>query len=353
MRWRWILGIVAAGLMLFVIGVYVIASSYDYNDLKPHIAQLAKQATGRELTLDGDIDFKLGLTPALVVENVRFQNAAWGSQPDLATVKRLEVQIALLSLLRGNFEVKRLVLIEPMILLETDNAGKSNLAFDTPKEQAKAKTQRPALAVNDVRLENGQFTFKDGRSGQTYTVMLDTLTATAAAGLDSPLNIALQGAYHDQPFKTVGSLGPLTLLMTKGNAWPLHLTTDISGATFTVDGTVQDPFVPRGIELNLTANGKDLKTLQALIGTPFPLQGPFRFSGRAVDAAPKTYEIFDLKATLGADTLNGTIKVNLTGTRPHLTATLSSSRLDLRQILPQHQKPSTKKTKFFLTIRYP
>ncbi|MBW2145897.1 MAG: hypothetical protein JRI22_02630, partial [Deltaproteobacteria bacterium] len=60
--------------------------------------------------------------------------------------------------------VRRLVMIEPDILVETDNSGKSNLRFETakkaepvqPREKSpsKSKTTLPALTFNKVRIEN-------------------------------------------------------------------------------------------------------------------------------------------------------------------------------------------------------
>ncbi len=90
MRWKWILGILAAVGVVLLLVVYIIAASYDYNKLKPLITKTVKEFTGRELTLGGDIDLKIGLHPTLEVNNVTFQNAPWGSQPQMAQIKRFE-----------------------------------------------------------------------------------------------------------------------------------------------------------------------------------------------------------------------------------------------------------------------
>ena len=92
MKWKWVLGIVSASIVLLVVAVYVILLSYNYNSLKPEITRAVKDDTGRELTLGGDISLKIGFTPALVVKNVSFQNASWGSQPELAKIKRFEIK---------------------------------------------------------------------------------------------------------------------------------------------------------------------------------------------------------------------------------------------------------------------
>jgi uncharacterized protein involved in outer membrane biogenesis len=97
----------------------------------------------RAESLPAEIKLKISLRPALVVEGVRFQNAPWGSRPDMAQIKRFEVQVALLPLLSKNIEISRLILMEPDILVETDRAGKSNLEFEK-----KPVAEKPIISGN-------------------------------------------------------------------------------------------------------------------------------------------------------------------------------------------------------------
>ncbi len=146
MRWKWI-GIGIGGLVIvLIIAVYVILTTTNLDGLKPQIAKAAREATGRELTLNGDIRLKVGWTPILAVESVSFQNASWGSRPEMAKIKRFEVEVALIPLISRSIEVKRLILVEPDILIETDSSGKSNLEFETEKkvvpEKPKGRSSR-------------------------------------------------------------------------------------------------------------------------------------------------------------------------------------------------------------------
>ena len=100
MRWKWILGIIIFLIVAVTVTIYAILSSYDFNNLKPQIAQMVKDSTGRELFLGGDIEIKIGLTPTLVIEDVSFQNVSWGSRPEMAKIKRLELKLAVLPLFR-------------------------------------------------------------------------------------------------------------------------------------------------------------------------------------------------------------------------------------------------------------
>jgi len=340
MRWKWIIGIVVGLVIAVVIALYVIISSYDFNSLKPQITRLAKEATGRELKLEGDIKMKISLRPALVVEGVKFQNAPWGSRPDMAQIKRFEVQVALLPLLSKNIELSRLILMEPDILVETDRAGKSNLEFDKkpvaekPKEAPppKGEMKLPALAIKELRIVKGLMTYKDGKTGKTYAVGLESLNA-AIPSLESPIKLQIKGDYNKEPFEVDGSLGPVAAFTKPGTPWPLNVTAKIVNAVLTIDGSIKDVKTQRGMDLKLGLKGKELADFGKLTGKPLPVKGPFDISGRLTDSALKAYKISDLKVNLGESDLSGSMDVNLAGSRPIISAALSSKKMDVRSLM--------------------
>ena len=80
-----ITGVVGA-LVLIIGGLIIYLANLDLNAHKECIRAEAKAATGRDFRLDGDLDLKLSLSPALEIRDVEVSNAAWGSQPEMATV---------------------------------------------------------------------------------------------------------------------------------------------------------------------------------------------------------------------------------------------------------------------------
>ena len=124
-RWPWVAG-AAVGLLVVLpaIGAGIALARFDPDSLKPRIEAAVQQATGRRLTLAGPIGLKLALVPTLTVEGAALANMPGGSRPEMARVRRVEVELALLPLLRQRVEVRRLRLVEPDILLETDAAGR-------------------------------------------------------------------------------------------------------------------------------------------------------------------------------------------------------------------------------------
>lgn len=346
---KWVLGIGGALIVVLIVAIYVILSSYNYNNLKPYIAKAAWDATGRKLTIGGDIELDIGLTPALVLTDIKFENARWGSRPDFVKVKRFEVQVALLPLLRRHIEIKRFILLEPDILVETDKLGKFNLSFEAPEKSVQQRkvekgppegiAKLPAFTFNKLLVEKGNLAYRDGQSGKTYNVMLSRFTASAT-GIDSPVEIALEGNFNKKPFEVTGTLGPLLALVNPGKSWPLGLTAKVANATVAIDGSIKDPLAQRGIDLGFRIQAQDLRELSQIAGKALSLNEPLELAGRATDIGPKTYRISDFKVKLGSNDISGSMEINLAKKPPQLTAMLSSEKLDLRPFLSKSKEKS-------------
>jgi uncharacterized protein involved in outer membrane biogenesis len=144
MRWKWFVGIFTFLIIALMVTVYAVLVTYDYNKLKPRVAQLVKDATGRELHLGGEIKLAIGFSPSLVVTDVALANASWGSQPQMITVQKLQAQARLLPLLYRNVEVKNISLAGVELLLENDPNGKGNWDFIAGDRKGKsAETFKP------------------------------------------------------------------------------------------------------------------------------------------------------------------------------------------------------------------
>ena len=170
MRWKWIVGILTAAILAVFILIFIILSTYDFNKFKPRITSIAGEHTGRELEIAGDIDLAITLHPTLVVSDIAFQNAAWGSCLNMVTVERVEIQVALLPLIRGEVRVENLRLVKPDCIIEVDKTGKNNMEFEVPEKSA-ADTQKEEpedgvaafFGFKDITIKDGMVTFYDHR----------------------------------------------------------------------------------------------------------------------------------------------------------------------------------------------
>lgn len=319
-RWKKVLITAASLIIVLIAALYAFLLFYDFNKLKPMIAKAVKEATGRELAIAGDIEFELGLRPTLVVEDVKFANPPWSTTPDLASVGRLEVQVAVLPLITGKVDFAHLVLIEPVVIVEFNSSGTNNFQFDTLSDSKDdSPIPPPPLGFNDALIENGLFTFKDARSGFAFSVRIDRLAAVIP-GFDVPMQLDFKGAFDDKPLMLKGTLGAIWAWVEAGYALPADLTVTAGGASATIQGALSDAINFKGLALDVRAAGPSLAEITGLAGLAgVPELGAFKLSAKVNDSSGRlAVEKVDVQIgsqELAAITLTGDIKdmLNLQG----------------------------------------
>jgi uncharacterized protein involved in outer membrane biogenesis len=261
MRWKWIAGIGVFLIIALMAAVYVFLATYDYNKLKPRVARMVKDATGRELNLGGEIDLAIGFSPALVVADVTFANAPWGSQPQMIKVEKLQAQVRLLPLLFRDVQLKRIGLAGVDVLLETDPNGKGNWDFITADSSArKAGAFQPKdIEIDNIRVEKLQLIFREGKTRSTKRFTLASLDLTRKEAEDE-LRLDLKADYNGQPVKLSGQTGLIRYLLAR-QRFPLELAGTFSNAKVEIAGAIDDILDLRGIDLKVHASGTNLATL--------------------------------------------------------------------------------------------
>ena len=161
MRWKWIVTIGVMMIVILIATVFVVLNTYDYNKLKPLVARMVEDATGRKLSLGGAVNLEIGLVPALVVTNIALANVPWGSQPQMIEIERLQAQVRLLPLLLKDVEVKHIGLFGVKVLLETDADARGNWGFLPGNSSAGSLgALKPVnIEVDQVIIENLNLTF--------------------------------------------------------------------------------------------------------------------------------------------------------------------------------------------------
>jgi uncharacterized protein involved in outer membrane biogenesis len=350
MRWKKLLIAGTLVVVVLIAAVYVIVLNLDFNRFKPQIAQLVFDATGRELTIAGNIEFEIGIRPTLIVEEVSFQNASWSSTPDLARVKKLEVQIAVLPMIIGKFDFARLVLIEPTVIVEFDRAGTSNFSFDTAsQEQDDSEIAPPPLIFSDIRIEKGHFTYRDAQSDFRFIVRIDHLTGEIP-GFDKSLEVDFEGTFNDIPLTLDGTVGPIWAWVEPGYELPVDIDIASGGATARVKGEMRDPTHFKDLAFTIAADDPSTADIARLVGvTDSPDWGAFKLRARVTDPEANVFSIDNLDIALGENEITGLVKLNMAKQVPFLTAQFSSQKfalgpasLDLHLIGPM-KKPAVKK----------
>ncbi|MGI4811119.1 MAG: AsmA family protein, partial [Janthinobacterium lividum] len=194
----WVFAVAGVG----VAGVVAAALFVDPNDYKDRLIDAVQDATGRTLTLGGELRLTRSLWPTLTASDISLSNLPGGSRPQMVHVERLEGQLSLLSLLRREIDITTLTLIGPNILFEQAN-GAPNWVFTggapspapaTPTEPG----ERFQLRVREAHVRDGMVTWKlPARTKVVGIRVLDFARDTA----DGPIEARSTLVYGDnKPF---------------------------------------------------------------------------------------------------------------------------------------------------------
>lgn len=119
--------IIAATIVLIVGGMFLYVSLIDWNSHKDKIASQFSNVTGKDVVFEGPVSFKVFPSTYLSAENIKIYDNNRSVNPNpLATIKNIQVDLSLFSLFGGGFDIKRMVIDEPEMIVEILPEGKIN-----------------------------------------------------------------------------------------------------------------------------------------------------------------------------------------------------------------------------------
>ena len=331
-------------LVIVVVAGLLIAPNFIPMDVyKTQITRAAENATGRALVINGDL--KLAFFPQFRIElnDVTFANAEGASPADMATMEQLSLGLAVLPLItERRVVIDSFVMKRPTIVMDMDRRGHGNWEFDiATNEDAPAEGDNDAnggfflneVNLGDVRLVDGDVTYRDARSGASYHLQDIDLTVSLPT-LAGPLGLDGQLTYNGERLNLDTTIAtPRDFI--DGNATPVNLALRSGVVQLEFDGTAAMatsgalPFRAGGeVDLNVPS----VRRLSAWQGSEISSPGgfgPMRITGRA-DASGNQVDFSG--ATLSFDDMAGTgnFALNLAGARPRMNGDLALNKLDVR-----------------------
>lgn len=179
---RTLIKVIVIVLVLAVAALAAIPFVVDPNDYKDEIATQVEKATGRQLTIQGDIGLSVFPWIALELGQLSLSNASGFESESFAQVNKAQIRIKLLPLLKKELEMDTVVLDGLVLNLETAKDGSTNWQ-DLAKPDAEAgaeikeaapesaKDAPPALAaisIAGVKLSNANILWSDASKGENY-----------------------------------------------------------------------------------------------------------------------------------------------------------------------------------------
>lgn len=329
----WLATGVVAVVAVAVGAIYVVLQTTDLAAYQGLVASKVEEATGRTLRIGGPVRVALSLHPTVIAEDVQFANAPGGAEPNMVTVARIEVQLALIPLLRRELRLDSLTLVQPRIVLQADIKGRPNWQFAaSPAPGAAAATGGgggvPILPFGALRIEDAVVIFiPAGRAPVTLTIQSAEIRETKLGG---PMRLTAKADLNGESV-VLSADGP-PLLQLAGMApsqsqWTVALS--VAGAKLMATGTLNGAEVAGNIAIevpDLSKLGK-LAGVESVSAKQLSLKTNMTWSG-------KTADLRGMALNVGKSDLAGDIRVVLGSPRPSVTATLSSNRLDMADIAP-------------------
>ncbi len=321
----------------------------DWNRYKPEIIGRLETTLGRTVAIDGPLSLSLLPVPTFSAKGVRVANIDGASSPDMAELASLQARLRLLPLLSGHVEMSALVLVAPVIRLETLADGRPNWRF-TPNTSAIVGTLSPtpgniegssvrglrAPPIDTLSVERGSLVWQ--RPG-TAPLRLDAIEGSffltdegrafrgtgRAAGGGSGFSFDLAAP------SAADAAGPASLAIQF----------DQAAGELRLNGQLAGSGEERRLRGKLTVKAAEAGRLAGVLGAPSAVAwlpaGALRLDG-SVALSPRDAELEGLTLALGDVRATGAASFGWSG---GTTAELSLrfGRIDIDALLSDHLAP--------------
>lgn len=292
-----------------------------------------EEATGRELSLGGEVDLTFWPALGFSAEQMSLSNPEGfeASQPFIAA-ERIVFAIAVMPLLRGDIEVKQLILEGATFNLVAKADGAANWTFPVD-ETAEDQTTLEDLRLDEMRISDSTISFQ-GAADAAPMLLTDVDADLALDSLDQPAHLNAAFDYLGQRVDVQSDIGlPRAMLEQGETPFAAHvraapLAAEFGGVFNAATGALTGA---------LEANGASLRQLMAWIGSPMAEGGGFGAYRLAAQMAHEgnTTNLNDAMIRLDAIETQGRLAiVTQESGRLRISGALNAPSIDLNPYLP-------------------
>ena len=315
--------------LVLLIGSFVGALfMIDVDSYRDAIQSQSEAVLGRELTIAGDIELDLSMSPTLAVHDVALANVAGGSRPEMARIGTLAIGLELLPLLRGELRITHLTVIDGDLILEAGGEGIGNwvLSRDAVASDGGIGTVPflQALTLRDSRL-----TYV-GLLDQRRVVEIDDAILTAESP-ESEIEIEFAGAVQGVKVGASGRVGSIASLIGRAADWPVSIAGRLGTNRIAIEGTIDDPWSFSGFRFRTTATVSSLVSLRAIAGQAggedtIPTLPPIHATA-ILTGTQGRLSVTEFIATMGGSDIAGEVSMTTGADRPSIVGTLSAQTI--------------------------
>lgn len=318
---------------IIVIAAVIFVATLDANKAKGYISAAVSKATGRQLTIGGDLQVDFGWISRLRASQIQFENASWSKYPQMTEVGLVDVQIDVWQLLsKFRLVLPSITVSQPKVILEKNADGAANWEFQAAPavtEPAVPQKRTEFPIIEKVVIEDGTFLFNNQ---QTNTQLELKLTQAEAAGfLEEPVKLKVKGTYQKLPLSLSLDGGSYENLRSSKDPYPLQINVGVGKLKVNINGNLTEPLAMKGEDVTLDVQGEDMANLFPLIRLVFPSTPPYKLKGHLKHEG-QAWSFSNFSGRVGDSDLSGTIRVDTEPKRPAMKADLISNLVDFKDL---------------------
>ncbi|SEJ53889.1 AsmA family protein [Pseudomonas sp. NFR16] len=367
-RGRKIFAWTAAILVLLLAILIIVIATFDWNRLKPTINEKVSAELHRPFAINGNLAVLWRREPEeggwrawvpwphLSAEDIALGNPEWSKNPQMVTLKRVELRLSPLPLLAQRVVIPRIDLTEPNARIERLADGRANWVFDLPKSDPNADPSIWVVDIGSIGFDKGFVSYNDQMINTAVDVVIDPLGKPipfsdivgsseakkvqdkGASAQDYAFGFNAKGQYHGQKLNGTGKVGGLLALKDAALPFPVQADVSAGNTRVAVAGTVTDPQNLGELDLRLKLSGDSLGNLYPLTGVTLPDSPPYSTDGRLIarlhDAAGASFQYKGFDGKIGDSDIHGDLGFVASQPRPRLTGALVSNQLLMADLKP-------------------
>ena len=254
-----------------IILLIVIPFFIPLNNYKGIVIDKVKEATNRDLTINGDIKLSLLPNPTISLSEIKLSSINGTKAPHLVSVEGAKASLRLFPLFRGAIEVASIELQKPIINLEVLSNGQKNWQFSTPNNASKTneissvestdtktKLALPIL-ISHFKIIDGKVIYIEKNSEKIFN---DINLETKIKSLKGPIDLTLALKALEQQINIDGNIEEI------GKIIPLSANINLAGEKIKIEGkfdSENNSFIGNA---NIKGNSKNIAIKDARLNYP-------------------------------------------------------------------------------------
>lgn len=247
--------------MLVLAFVWLVTA--DLGLFKPQVERFVTETAGRDFSIGGSFSVDIGRTSSVVAEQVRFQNADWADESDMATIGRVEIRVDFWSLFFGPVVVELIDIDDANIQLIRPDDGDPNWVLPTGADGSDTDRAGPDILFRKIDVDRGAIAIES--PNRTRPLHLDIHYLRQQHRDDELLELELRATLDERQIAMNGEVGTWEAILS-GKDFKFDIEAVLDTFEFTARGRIDDITDLRRPEIEFSATGPDIDDLTRMLG---------------------------------------------------------------------------------------